>query len=124
MGNSNKVKSSPNKSELNREEQRNHNHIESQLVNEFRNYTRMKKLVLIGTGSSRKSTILRQLSRIYKYGFMQSHYDEAAPIIRRNCISATITLLRKTQELYDIDEKEYQEQIIYIIQLTWWQIIQ
>ena len=109
MGNSNKVKSSPTKRELNSEEQQAHDDINTKLTNGSRNYSSLKKLAFFGIESSGKSTILEQLSRIHGYGFMDSHYEQARCCIRKSCISTTVTLLRKSQELYDIDKKEYKE---------------
>eukprot|EP01084_Bolivina_argentea_P197384 338279_1 len=110
MGNGNccGVKSSPSRDELNPIEKQAHDGIEDGLINSYKNDNKVKKLLLLGAGSSGKSTIFRQLKCVCGpcTGFVESEINEVIPIIRRNCVSGIMTLLKKTQQLYEIDEKE------------------
>eukprot|EP01084_Bolivina_argentea_P074834 135720_1 len=106
MGNCCGVKSSPSRDELNPNEQKAHDGIEDALISAYKNDNKVKKLLLLGAGSSGKSTIFRQLKCVYKSGFVESEVNEVIPIIRRNCVSGILTLLKKTQQLYEMDEKE------------------
>ncbi len=70
--------------------------------------SRVKKLLLLGSGSSGKSTLFKQLKQIYKDdGFEDSEYVESRHIIRRNLCSAVLTILKKSQELYDSDPQKH-----------------
>ena len=100
------VKSSPSRDELSPLEQKAHEGIEDRLIESYRADNKVKKLLLLGSGSSGKSTIFRQLKCVYKSGFEESDFNEFIPIIRRNLVSAILILLKKTQQLYEMDEKE------------------
>ena len=114
MGNFSGVKSSPAKNELNPVEQKAHDEINRQMVTASKKENQLKKLLLLGTAASGKSTLCRQLQYVYKWGFTDQDCDEVVPIIRKNCVSGILTLLRKTQELYEMDEKEYESNYINI----------
>ena len=101
MGNCYEVKSSPNENELNSIEREAHDEIETRLTNANRDDGRVNKYLLFGTGSSGKSTIFEQLKCVYGYGFSDEEYYETIPIIRQNCVSGIITLLRKTHQHKD-----------------------
>ena len=103
------VKSSPSAGELNPIEREAHDEIETGLMNGFKNDNKVKKLLLLGAGSSGKSTIFRQLKIVYKEGFVDSEVNEVIPIIRRNCVWGIMILLKKTQQLYEMDENEYKD---------------
>lgn len=100
------VKSSPAKGELNPIEQEAHDGIETGLIDSFKKDNKVKKLLLLGAGSSGKSTIFRQLKIVYKEGFADTEVTECIPIIRRNCVWGIMVLLKKTQQLFEMDEKE------------------
>eukprot|EP01083_Nonionella_stella_P065273 170891_1 len=84
-----------------------------------------KKLLLLGTGSSGKSTLFKSLKIITKDQNMETETTEARHVIRQNCVAGILTLLKKSQELYD--EKPEQngaclvnmdEEIVSAIQLV------
>ena len=118
MGNKQKVKSEPDKNELNSTEQKAHDDIHRGLINARKIHNRIHKLLLLGTESSGKSTISRQLRCIYKDGFMESEYEEFVPIIRRLCISSIVTLLIQTQKFYQINEKRHRDDYIDINEIS------
>eukprot|EP01083_Nonionella_stella_P009397 27105_1 len=60
-----------------------------------------KKLLLLGTGSSGKSTLFKSLKIITKDQNMETETTEARHVIRQNCVAGILTLLKKSQELYD-----------------------
>lgn len=67
---------------------------------------KIKKLLLLGSGSSGKSTLFRQLKCLYSQGFQAEDIEDAVPIIRKNCVSGILKLLKETQHLFEIDQKE------------------
>jgi len=66
-----------------------------------------KKLLLLGAGSSGKSTIFKQLKCIHGDGFDDQERDECIHIIRQNCVTGIITILRKCHELYESDPRTF-----------------
>eukprot|EP01084_Bolivina_argentea_P048372 89132_1 len=60
-----------------------------------------KKILLLGAGSSGKSTLFKSLKIITKDQNMEMETTEARHVIRQNCVAAILTLLKKSQELYD-----------------------
>lgn len=63
-----------------------------------------KKLLLLGTGSSGKSTLFKSLKIITKEPHVASDTFEARHVIRQNCVAGILTLLKKSQEMYDMDK--------------------
>eukprot|EP01083_Nonionella_stella_P196245 722258_1 len=103
MGLCNEPQSSPNISELAPQDAINHKEIEKKLKTGKKTETQIRKLLLLGSGSSGKSTLFRQLKCVYREGFGESEIEETIPIIRRNCVSGILILLKKSQQLYEID---------------------
>jgi len=62
-----------------------------------------KKLLLLGTGSSGKSTLFKSLKIITNDQNMDTETIESRHVIRQNCVAGILTLLKKSQELYDSD---------------------
>jgi len=62
-----------------------------------------KKLLLLGTGSSGKSTLFKSLKIITNDQNMDTETMESRHVIRQNCVAGILTLLKKSQELYDHD---------------------
>ena len=62
-----------------------------------------KKVLLLGAGSGGKSTLFRQLKCIYKNGFGENEFEETVPIIRRNCVAGILLVLKKSEQLYEMD---------------------
>jgi len=60
-----------------------------------------KKLLLLGTGSSGKSTLFKSLKIITNDQNMDTETIESRHVIRQNCVAGILTLLKKSQELYD-----------------------
>ena len=86
--------------------------------------TKIKKLLLLGTGNSGKSTLFKSLKIITKDQNLETETRDAQLIIRQNCISGILTLLKKSQELFDEDPKqnsdclvEMNKEIVSAIQL-------
>jgi len=67
----------------------------------------IKKLLLLGTGSSGKSTIFKQLKCIHSWGLDTRDYDEARYNIRANIVSGIIKLMAKSIQLYKQDNNKY-----------------
>lgn len=66
-----------------------------------------RKLLLLGSGSSGKSTIFKQLKCIHGTGIDPGERDESIHVIRQNCIAGILTILRKAHDLYDTNPEEY-----------------
>jgi len=84
------------------EEQMFNDKIEKRLKSDAKLDSQVRKLLLLGTGSSGKSTLFKQLKQIYHEGV-----DITDPVftfqIRKNCSLSIITLLKNSQILYDED---------------------
>ena len=68
----------------------------------------IKKLLLLGTGSSGKSTLFKNLKII---STKPEEYDssvlvESRHVIRQNIVAGILTILKKSQELYEMDQEE------------------
>eukprot|EP01084_Bolivina_argentea_P020338 37826_1 len=85
--------------------------IEKLLNNEYRKGKHDKRLVLLGTNSSGKSTLLKQLEYVYKYGYeiKDDELDSFNHKLRERIMSTIITLLHKSQELYDSNPNEFSD---------------
>jgi len=84
-----------------------------------------KKLLLLGTGSSGKSTLFKSLKIITKDQNMDTETMESRHVIRQNCVAGILTLLKKSQELYDHDREankkclvNMDDEIVVAIQLV------
>lgn len=84
-----------------------------------------KKLLLLGTGSSGKSTLFKSLKIITNDTNVQTEQSESRHVIRQNCVAGILTLLKKSQELYDADPHanegclvKMQDNIVEAIQLV------
>jgi len=118
MGTCCSVKSSPSKGDLNEAELRAHEDIKDQLITAEKQDNRIKKLLLLGSGSSGKSTIFRQLKCVYDEGFSEAELCDILPALRLNCVAGILTLLRKSEQLYQLDEKEHSECYIDLASVT------
>eukprot|EP01084_Bolivina_argentea_P209417 356722_1 len=67
----------------------------------------IKKLLLLGSGSSGKSTLFKQLKCIYDVGFEDTELEACRHTLRQNVIMGMLTLLRKSQELHDSNSNRY-----------------
>eukprot|EP01084_Bolivina_argentea_P273657 466208_1 len=70
-----------------------------------------KKLMLLGANASGKSTLLKQLDRIYNSDnnfYESTQIAQYTHIIRENIISSMLLLLRKSLELYNRDPVQYE----------------
>ena len=61
----------------------------------------IKKLLLLGTGYSGKSTIFRQLKYIYSTGFDPEEIDVCKWTIRRNVVDSMLKLLRCAKQFHE-----------------------
>ena len=65
-----------------------------------------KKLLLLGTGSSGKSTLFKSLKIITNEPHMETETSEARHVIRQNCVAGILTLLKKSQELWEANNEQ------------------
>eukprot|EP00484_Ammonia_sp_Unknown_P025495 CAMPEP_0197025518 /NCGR_PEP_ID=MMETSP1384-20130603/5824_1 /TAXON_ID=29189 /ORGANISM="Ammonia sp." /LENGTH=480 /DNA_ID=CAMNT_0042454053 /DNA_START=64 /DNA_END=1506 /DNA_ORIENTATION=- len=86
--------------------------IDKQLKIDARNEARIKKLLLLGSGSSGKSTLFRQLKCIHGPGFQQAEMVESKVTIRYNCVAGILMLLKKSQELFEADRQLHSDTFI------------
>ena len=75
-------------------------HIKKFMKNDFKANAKIKKCLLLGSGSSGKSTLFRQLKVIHGAGFGADEFIESKQRIRSNCVLGVLVLLKKSQELY------------------------
>ena len=67
----------------------------------------IKKLLLLGSGSSGKSTLFKQLKCIYDNGFEESELEACRHTLRQNVVMGMLTLLRKSNELFESNPEKY-----------------
>jgi len=84
-----------------------------------------KKLLLLGTGSSGKSTLFKSLKIITQDQNVHTEQTESQHVIRQNCVAGILTLLKKSQELYDANPEanskclvNMEDRIVEAIQLV------
>ena len=75
--------------------------LEEKIEEKFRERYK-RKLLLLGAGSSGKSTLYKSL-RINEQKNEDSELVESRHVIRQNIIAGTLTLLKRSQELYEMD---------------------
>eukprot|EP00485_Elphidium_margaritaceum_P021874 CAMPEP_0202713872 /NCGR_PEP_ID=MMETSP1385-20130828/60776_1 /ASSEMBLY_ACC=CAM_ASM_000861 /TAXON_ID=933848 /ORGANISM="Elphidium margaritaceum" /LENGTH=408 /DNA_ID=CAMNT_0049374411 /DNA_START=29 /DNA_END=1255 /DNA_ORIENTATION=- len=102
MGSCMSPKSSPSSGDgLTLAEQEAHRTINDELVKHQNHDQRGKKLLLLGSGASGKSTLFRQVQCIYDVGFNETDHIKALGINRQNMVKEMWTLLVKWRELYE-----------------------
>ena len=106
MGLCNSVQSAPKMADLTDDQKRQHKDIEKNMKKFKKTDLELRRLLLLGAGSSGKSTLFRQLKCVYKAGFGDNEYEETIPIIRRNCVAGILVLLKKSEAIYECDKKE------------------
>lgn len=67
--------------------------IERELRKDFANYKRELKLLLLGTGESGKSTIIKQMRIIYGDGFSDAERQSFKVLVFRNCLRSIKALI-------------------------------
>ncbi|ETO26854.1 hypothetical protein RFI_10278, partial [Reticulomyxa filosa] len=76
--------------------------IDSRIIEQQVRDSNVKKLLLLGSGSSGKSTLFKQLKCISSKEideiFKENEITEGKATIRRNCLGGTLLLLKKSQE--------------------------
>jgi len=85
--------------------------IVDQMKMDERSQKQVKKLLLLGTGSSGKSTLFKSLQILdakqeqnnVADGVLTGIRQNTIHVIRQNCVAGILTLLKKSQELYDHD---------------------
>ena len=98
-----------------REDERNNvakKDITSKLKTTERLNKQSKKLLLLGTGSSGKSTLLKSLKIITRDQNMDTETTESRHVIRLNCVAGILTILKKSQEIYDEDPEKNKECLV------------
>eukprot|EP01084_Bolivina_argentea_P023506 43851_1 len=73
---------------------------------------RTKKLLLIGTPSSGKSTLFKSLKIVNEGSLNESDLTNAIPVIRQNCVAGMLNLLKNSQFLYE--KYEHKECLVEI----------
>ena len=81
------------------------NEIKNSMKNAERQGRSEKKLLLLGTGSSGKSTLFKSLIDIHQ-PFTERDCIESLHVIRQNIVAGILTLLKKSQELYEKDQSK------------------
>jgi len=64
------------------------------------------KMLLLGTGSSGKSTLFKQLKLIFLDGCKETVCLGSSFLIRNNCVLSIVKLLSRSQYLYDLDPQQ------------------
>jgi len=91
------------------EERRANRDIERRLGNVERNDKRENKLLLLGTGSSGKSTLFKGLRLVNGNEFDPKEQKDTRHFIRFNIVAAIMTLLQKSQMLFEKDPEKFAE---------------
>lgn len=73
--------------------------IESAAAKEMAAAAEVKKLLLLGAGESGKSTLFKQINKLYGHGYTKEERQKYDHIIFANVISAIQTLVRNTERL-------------------------
>jgi len=68
-----------------------------------------RKYLLLGAGSCGKSTLFRQLKCLYGDGFEAKDEAFSTRAIRTNCVLDILLLLRKSLDLFELDEVRHSE---------------
>mmetsp|Transcript_33672 Transcript_33672/g.54808 ORF Transcript_33672/g.54808 Transcript_33672/m.54808 type:complete len:461 (-) Transcript_33672:68-1450(-) len=83
--------------------------IDRHLAMDQRRLAKVKKLLLLGAGSSGKSTLFKQLHVIYHSGMKRDVLDDAKSLIRENCVEGIFKLCAKTEWLYELDNVAHKD---------------
>ena len=63
----------------------------------------IKKLLLLGSGSSGKSTLFKQIKRIHGVKVELGEKNESKHVIRMNLVQGMLVLLQQAHKLYEAD---------------------
>jgi len=88
--------------------------INQQLKQEKTVDKKVKKFLLLGAGSSGKSTIFRHWKSVLKDGFTFDDKIACLSAIRQSCVTGILILLKKSQQLYDEDPELHEDCFIDI----------
>ena len=69
----------------------------------------INKLLLLGTGSSGKTTLFKALKSMHNSGMDKSELLDTRHVIRQNVILGILILLQQSQELYDQDPENHSD---------------
>lgn len=93
---------------VNASEKQCHSEIERHLNIDGKASRHVRKILLLGSGDSGKDAFLKQLDKIYNNYVVDEHELEVYRYtIRRNVVNAMLTLLRKSQEIFELDPEKY-----------------
>ncbi|ETO19900.1 guanine nucleotide-binding protein subunit alpha-14 [Reticulomyxa filosa] len=85
--------------------QRANREIEVQILQQKKIDKEIKKLLLLGSGSSGKSTLFRQIQCIHGFGLEDTDYKDSTRSIRENIVQSMIKLLKESEKHYTLDPK-------------------
>lgn len=93
--------------------------IQSHMLDEASTDHHIKKLLLLGSGSSGKSTLFKQLRCIHGRGLDEHDFLESGHYIKQNCVTGILKLVIQSQELCteeEIDELNRDSTFIQSVQ--------
>eukprot|EP01083_Nonionella_stella_P071458 191950_1 len=87
------------------------------ISNEISSYTQKTrdtsyKLLLLGTGSSGKSTLFKSIRIINEGKLDHNELQNALPVMRRNCVAGILNMLKNSQKMFEKDPGQNAECVV------------
>ena len=92
-----------------KEQQSKSKNIDQKMQSDDRQEKIINKLLLLGTGSSGKTTLFKALKSVHNAGMDKSELLDTRHVIRQNVILGILILLQQSQELYDQDPNSHSD---------------